>query len=31
MRGSKRIDEPEFIRFLRINQLRKLLMLKHKV
>lgn len=29
--GSKRIDDPEFIRFLRINQLRKLLMLKHKV
>lgn len=29
--GSKRIDDPEFIRFLRTNQLRKLLMLKHKV
>lgn len=29
--GSNRIDDPEFIRFLRTNQLRKLLMLKHKV
>ncbi|MBI2400787.1 MAG: hypothetical protein HYV23_07005 [Deltaproteobacteria bacterium] len=31
LRGSDRIDDPEFIRFLRKNQLRKLLMLKHKV
>jgi len=31
MGGGARIDDPEFIRFLRKNQLRKLLMLKHKV
>ena len=29
--GSGRIEDPEFIKFLRTNQLRKLLMLKHKV
>lgn len=29
--GSRRIDDPEFIKFLRTNQLRKLLMLKNKV
>lgn len=31
LRGSKRIDDPEFMRFLRTNQLREFLMLKHKV
>ncbi len=30
-RGGARIEDQEFIKFLRINQLRKLLMLKHKV
>jgi glycosyltransferase involved in cell wall biosynthesis len=31
LKGAEKIDDPEFIRFIRKNQLRKLLMLKHKV
>lgn len=31
IKGGTRIEDPEFIRFVRKNQLRKLLMLKHKV